>query len=280
LSREFSTIEPGTIASSSLRAAVSASERRRQFGDERILAIVREGEAGQRVADLCEAHGISAQMYYLWKARYGGMDLADMQRMRQRARTVRAAATTAAAAVLFAAGLLVGRLALTTGPATSPASAASPVIQPIPETPGLDPPAPAAAVEETSGPAGGGAPGDEGPIVSGRTPADAADAPPPLVEAPDADTVAPTSASPSSALPEQEAETGYAVQVAAFPDGRQAEALVQQLTEKGYPTYILNKAGPSPVLRVRVGPFKTRGEAEAAAAKLAAEEQVKPWITR
>ena len=33
--------------------------KRSKFTDEQILAIVREGEAGRKVADLCRTHGIT-----------------------------------------------------------------------------------------------------------------------------------------------------------------------------------------------------------------------------
>ena len=38
--------------------------KRSKFTDDQILAIVREGEAGRKVADLCRAHGITEQTYY------------------------------------------------------------------------------------------------------------------------------------------------------------------------------------------------------------------------
>jgi putative transposase len=57
--------------------------KRSRFSDEQILAIVKEGEAGRKVADLCRAHGITEQTYYRWKAKYGGMELSDLQRLRQ-----------------------------------------------------------------------------------------------------------------------------------------------------------------------------------------------------
>jgi putative transposase len=47
--------------------------KRSKFSDEQILAIVKEGEAGRKVADLCRAHGITEQTYYRWKAKYGGL---------------------------------------------------------------------------------------------------------------------------------------------------------------------------------------------------------------
>ena len=57
--------------------------KRSKFTDEQILAIVKEGEAGRKVADLCRTHGITEQTYYRWKAKYGGMELSEMQRLKQ-----------------------------------------------------------------------------------------------------------------------------------------------------------------------------------------------------
>jgi putative transposase len=57
--------------------------KRSKFTDEQILAIVKEGEAGRKVADLCRAHGLTEQTYYRWKAKYGGMELSELQRLKQ-----------------------------------------------------------------------------------------------------------------------------------------------------------------------------------------------------
>ena len=57
--------------------------KRSKFTDEQILAIVREGEAGRKVADLVRTHGITEQTYFRWKAKYGGMELSEMQRLKQ-----------------------------------------------------------------------------------------------------------------------------------------------------------------------------------------------------
>ncbi len=57
--------------------------KRSKYTDEQILAIVKEGEAGRKVADLCRTHGITDQTYYRWKAKYGGMELSEMQRLKQ-----------------------------------------------------------------------------------------------------------------------------------------------------------------------------------------------------
>jgi len=56
--------------------------KRSKFTDEQILAIVKEGEAGRKVADLCRVNGITEQTYYRWKAKFGGMELSEMQRLK------------------------------------------------------------------------------------------------------------------------------------------------------------------------------------------------------
>ncbi len=57
--------------------------KRSKYTDEQILSIVKEGEAGRKVADLCRTHGITDQTYYRWKAKYAGMELSEMQRLKQ-----------------------------------------------------------------------------------------------------------------------------------------------------------------------------------------------------
>ena len=65
---------------SSVEGRTDETER---FSDEQILAIVREGEAGRKVSDLCRTHGITGQTYCRWKAKFGGMELSEMQRLKQ-----------------------------------------------------------------------------------------------------------------------------------------------------------------------------------------------------
>ena len=53
--------------------------KRSKFSDEQSLAIVKKGEAGRKVSELCGTHGITEQTYYRWKAKFGGMELSEMQ---------------------------------------------------------------------------------------------------------------------------------------------------------------------------------------------------------
>ena len=54
----------------------------RKYTDEQIIAVLREGEAGAKVADLCRKHGISDATYYNWKAKYAGMTVNDLKRLK------------------------------------------------------------------------------------------------------------------------------------------------------------------------------------------------------
>ncbi|MBW4696474.1 MAG: transposase [Aphanocapsa lilacina HA4352-LM1] len=45
-------------------------------------AILNEGQAGATVTELCRRHGISEQTDYRWKAKYGGMELSEAQRLK------------------------------------------------------------------------------------------------------------------------------------------------------------------------------------------------------
>ena len=56
--------------------------KRSRFSEEKIIAILKEHEAGLPVADLCRKHGVSDASIYKWKARYGGMDVSEARRLK------------------------------------------------------------------------------------------------------------------------------------------------------------------------------------------------------
>jgi putative transposase len=50
---------------------------------EQIIRILRESDNGMRTEEICRTHNISAQTYYRWKKKYGGMDLKEVHRLRE-----------------------------------------------------------------------------------------------------------------------------------------------------------------------------------------------------
>ena len=44
-----------------------------RYTEAQILSILRQGEGGVPVAELCREHGMSNASFYKWRARYGGM---------------------------------------------------------------------------------------------------------------------------------------------------------------------------------------------------------------
>ena len=57
--------------------------KKSRFTDSQILAILKENEAGAKVADLCREHGMSDATFYKWRAKFGGMDASLMKRLRE-----------------------------------------------------------------------------------------------------------------------------------------------------------------------------------------------------
>jgi putative transposase len=55
---------------------------KKRFSEEQIIRILQEAEAGTKVIDLCRKHGISDATYYNWKAKYGGMNVSDMKKLK------------------------------------------------------------------------------------------------------------------------------------------------------------------------------------------------------
>lgn len=54
----------------------------KRYTEEQIIAVLKEGEAGAKIADLCRRYGMSEASYYNWKTKYAGMTGRDLRRLK------------------------------------------------------------------------------------------------------------------------------------------------------------------------------------------------------
>lgn len=213
--------------------------------------------------------------------------------------------TTAAAVFIFLLGVQVGRNAKTPARAEEPAetaAAASPTVNPQPPVqaspapqvttaPPADIPGQSSAqndkltyqdrlagdkpLPEKLKPNADDAPQPAPAVAANHAAApkaakNAQDAPPPETHAPAAKAAAPSGARPGV----------WVVQLVALKDRGAASAVVQRLSSKGYPAFVVSpSAGAPSIYRVQVGRYNDRREAEQVAHRLEKEEQFKPWIS-
>ena len=56
--------------------------RKSRFSEAQIAEILKEGESGVPVADLIRKHGISRPTYFNWRAKYGGVSVSELKRLK------------------------------------------------------------------------------------------------------------------------------------------------------------------------------------------------------
>ena len=55
----------------------------RRFSEEQIIGVLKEGEAGVAVKEICRKQGIGEQTDYRWKSKFGGLEVSEARRLRQ-----------------------------------------------------------------------------------------------------------------------------------------------------------------------------------------------------
>lgn len=57
--------------------------KKSRFSESQIVNILKEAEAGVSLEELSRQHGFSKATFYKWKAKYSGMDVSTLKRLRE-----------------------------------------------------------------------------------------------------------------------------------------------------------------------------------------------------
>lgn len=57
--------------------------KKSRFSEEQIIGFLKQAEAGLPIKELCRKGGFSDATFYKWRARFGGMEVADAKRLRE-----------------------------------------------------------------------------------------------------------------------------------------------------------------------------------------------------
>lgn len=57
--------------------------KKSKYSESQIVNILKEAEAGVALDDLIRQHGFSRASFYKWKAKYSGMSVSDLKRLKE-----------------------------------------------------------------------------------------------------------------------------------------------------------------------------------------------------
>ena len=57
--------------------------KKKKFSEAKIIEILKAGEAGLPITDIARQYGVAQRTYYKWKAKYGGMTVAELRRLKK-----------------------------------------------------------------------------------------------------------------------------------------------------------------------------------------------------
>ena len=91
LEEDYPVIDSGDLAVDELVKVGSARQSARSskgvavkpFTPEQIIDFLKEVEAGASITRTCRRHGVPNIQYYKWRTQYGGMEAAEVTRMRE-----------------------------------------------------------------------------------------------------------------------------------------------------------------------------------------------------
>ena len=57
--------------------------KKSRFSEEKIISVLKQLEAGAKAMELARKTGVSEATIYNWKARYGGMEVSQLRRLKE-----------------------------------------------------------------------------------------------------------------------------------------------------------------------------------------------------
>lgn len=57
--------------------------KKSRFSETQIISVLSRQERGEKVRDLCRELGISEATFYNWKAKYGGLSVSELKRIKE-----------------------------------------------------------------------------------------------------------------------------------------------------------------------------------------------------
>ena len=55
---------------------------KKRFSEEQIIGFLREADTGLPIKEVCRRHGFSEASYYLWRSKFGGLEVSDAKRLK------------------------------------------------------------------------------------------------------------------------------------------------------------------------------------------------------
>lgn len=56
---------------------------KKRYTEEQIIGFLREADSGLPVKELSRRHGFSEASYYLWRSKFGGMNVSEAKRLKE-----------------------------------------------------------------------------------------------------------------------------------------------------------------------------------------------------
>jgi putative transposase len=55
---------------------------KKRYSEEQVVSILKEAAAGTKTLEICRKYGVSENTFYKWRAKYAGMTVPDIKKMR------------------------------------------------------------------------------------------------------------------------------------------------------------------------------------------------------